>query len=163
VYRSWIAAGAPDDAPEPSRLRELRIEPSDKVVKPGETYRLRVLARFADDSAEDVTAYCSFESRDAGVATVDVSGAVRGVGVGDTALLVRYRAAPATALVLVPRPGAGPVAEVRPNNFIDEHILAKLKRLNLPPAALADDATFLRRASLDAPGELPSSDEVRAS
>src|SRR5262245_26211462 len=70
VLRAWIAGGAPADPPEPSRLRELRVEPADKVVQPGEAYRLRVQARFADDSTEDVTAYCSFESRDAAVATV---------------------------------------------------------------------------------------------
>jgi hypothetical protein len=50
---------------------------------------------------------------------------------------------------------------VKPNNFIDAHVLAKLKRLNLPPAQLADDATFLRRASLDVTGELPAPDEVQ--
>ena len=70
-------------------------------------------------------------------------------------------AQPAMARVLVPRPDAGAFPDVKPNNFVDTHVLAKLKRLNLPPAALADDATFLRRASLDVTGELPTPDEVR--
>jgi hypothetical protein len=51
---------------------------------------------------------------------------------------------------------------VTAHGFIDRHILAKLRRLNIPPAALADDATFLRRASLDVTGELPSPAEIRA-
>src|SRR5262249_28960211 len=51
--------------------------------------------------------------------------------------------------------------EVKPNNFVDEHILAKLRRLNIPPAELADDATFLRRVCLDVTGELPSPKEIR--
>ena len=48
------------------------------------------------------------------------------------------------------------------NNFVDIHVLAKLKRLNIPPsAALADDAVFPRRLSLDVTGELPAPKEVR--
>ncbi len=48
------------------------------------------------------------------------------------------------------------------NNFVDKHVLAKLRRLNLPPAPLADDAAFLRRVSLDLSGELPTPAAVRA-
>ena len=90
------------------------------------------------------------------------AGSVDGQGVGDAAVIVRYRAVPAMARVLVPRPGTASFPEVAANNFIDEHVLAKLRRLNLPPSPLADDATFLRRASLDVTGELPTPDEVRA-
>src|SRR5207237_1562622 len=52
--------------------------------------------------------------------------------------------------------------ELAGNNFIDKHILAKLRRLNIPPSGLADNVTFLRRAHLDVAGELPTPDEVRA-
>jgi hypothetical protein len=83
-------------------------------------------------------------------------------GVGDAAIIVRYRAQPAMARVLVPRPDTTPFPDAKPNNFVDAHILAKLKRMNLPPAAITDDATFLRRVHLDATGELPTPDEVRA-
>src|SRR5262249_36516197 len=68
----------------------------------------------------------------------------------------------AVALAVVPRPGGAAFPDVTPANFIDRHVLDKLRRLNLPPAPLADDATFLRRASLDVAGELPSPAEVRA-
>ncbi len=161
LLRKWIATGAKADTAATSRVKELKASPAEQVAKQGETYRLKVEAGFADGTTEDVTPYCSFESLDPATAGVDASGAVTGKGVGDAAIIVRYRAQPALARVLVPRPDAGAFPDVKPNNFVDAHVLAKLKRLNLPPAALADDATFLRRVHLDVTGELPTSEDVQ--
>jgi Protein of unknown function (DUF1553)/Protein of unknown function (DUF1549) len=83
-------------------------------------------------------------------------------GPGDAALIIRFRTEPALAQVLVPRIGDDTFPEVKASNFIDAHVLARLKRLNIPPSALADDATFLRRAMLDVNGALPTPDEIRA-
>ncbi|GDY22613.1 hypothetical protein LBMAG56_39600 [Verrucomicrobiota bacterium] len=167
----WIAGGMQRDNPEDPqqvaryRVKQLRIAPAEQVLEPGKTYALRVEATFADGTVEDMTRFCSFESRDKSVVTVDASGLVRGVGVGDTSLVARYRGEPVAATVLIPRgatPGGEPFPKVTPHNFIDEHILAKLQRLNIPPSGLAADETFLRRASLDIVGVLPTPEEIRA-
>jgi hypothetical protein len=160
LLRKWVAAGAKADAAARSRVKELKVSPAERVAKKGETYKLKVDAAFADGTSEDVTRFCSFESQDTATATVDASGIVTGKGVGDAAVIVRYRAQPVLARVLVPRPDASAFPDVKPNNFVDTHVLAKLKRLNLPPAAPADDATFLRRVHLDVAGELPTPEEV---
>ena len=39
-----------------------------------------------------------------------------------------------------------------PANFIDKHIFAQLKTLGLPPSENSDDATFLRRVTIDIAG-----------
>ncbi len=161
VLRRWIAAGAPADDAEPSRLAELRITPTEQVVKLGETYRLKVEAKFADGSVEDVTAFCSFTSLDVAAAEIDAAGQVTAKAVGEAALIVRYRAHPALVRVLIPATKERPFPNVKAHNFIDEHVLARLRQLNLPPAELADDATFLRRVSLDVTGALPTAEEVR--
>lgn len=161
LLRNWIAAGAKADDAARSRAKELKVSPLEQVTKKGETYKLKVEAQFSDGITEDVTAYCSFESMDSAVATVDATGTVTAKGVGDATIIVRYRAQPAMARVLVPRPDTAAFPDVKPSNFVDTHVLAKLKRLNLPPAALADDATFLRRVHLDVTGELPTPEEVR--
>jgi hypothetical protein len=61
----------------------------------------------------------------------------------------------------VPQPGNTAFPEIREQNFIDKHIVAKLRRLNVPPSEPADDAAFLRRVCLDVTGELPAPKEVR--
>ena len=158
----WIASGARLDTVDGSRLSSLTVTPrTSQAAKIGDTYRLRVEAAFADGTVEDVTALCSYETMDRHVAGVDGTGQVTIQGPGDTALLVRFRAEPAIALVLVPRPGNEPFPDVTAHNFVDKHILAKLRRLNIPPAPLADDLTFLRRVCLDVTGEMPTPEDIR--
>jgi hypothetical protein len=164
IFYDWIAAGAACDAPSEgsneNALVELRVDPPQHTAVPGQQYRLRVEAHFAAGSVEDVTGLCTFTSRSPEVATVDADGHVTAVGPGDTAMLVRYGAEPVMSMIVVSRPGSEAFPKVTPFNFVDEHILAKLRRLNIPPADLADDATFLRRVRLDVTGQLPTPEEI---
>lgn len=163
LLRDWIVAGTPLDDISKSQVESLTVTPTENTVPLGEEFSLRVHARFADGSEEDVTPFCSFESRAREVAAVSSMGQVRGVGIGDASVIVRFRAKPVMATVIVPQDQSKgvSVADAKPQNSIDESILAKLKRLNIPPSPLTDDATFLRRASLDVTGQLPSPQEVR--
>jgi hypothetical protein len=162
LLHNWITAGAKLDRPEASAAPRLSVVPASRTVKPGENFRLQVRADFPDSTTEDVTAFCSFESRDGTVARVDGQGNVSAVHVGDTIVIARYRGDPVMAHVLVPAEPRGDFPPVKEHNFIDRHVLAKLRSLNIHPAELCDDVTFLRRVSLDVTGALPSPDEIRS-
>ena len=162
----WIEAGAPFSEDEP-RLRKLEIEPSTFVLSDvGETAQLKVLAYFSDGSVEDVTEKSVYESKDTPVAEVSPTGEVTSVRWGGTAVIARFLGVVDASFVTIPRVSKTDVAsqapEFTPNNFIDEFVLAKLKKLNIRPSALTTDDAFMRRVYLDTIGRLPTSDEVKA-
>ena len=59
-------------------------------------------------------------------------------------------------------PLGAPVDNLPPaKNFIDELVFTKLKTLGMPPSAVCDDATFIRRVTIDIAGRLPTPDEAQ--
>ena len=160
----WVEAGAPFSDDEP-RLRKLEVEPSS-VVLPGveKMAQLKVLAYFSDGSVEDVTEKAVYESKDTPVAEVSPTGKVTSIRWGGTAIIARFLGVVTASFVTIPRAESivSESEEFTPNNFIDEFVFAKLKKLNVRPSALASDDTFMRRVYLDTIGRLPTPDEVKA-
>ena len=85
---------------------------------------------------------------------------------GGTAVIARFLGVVDAAFVTIPRTSETAIVpedeKFRPNNFIDEFVLAKLEKLNIRPSALTTDDAFMRRVYLDTVGRLPTPDEVKA-
>jgi Protein of unknown function (DUF1553)/Protein of unknown function (DUF1549) len=162
---SWIAVGAPGPLPTDPKLVHLEVLPARARLQPGGTQSLQVRARFSDGRVEDVTRWAKYSSANESVANVGEFGEVRVVGYGEAGVTAWYLSQVAVAFVTSPYTNVlapGFFASLPRRNFIDEQVQAKWEELNLPPSPAASDAQFLRRASLDTVGVLPTVAEVRS-
>jgi hypothetical protein len=162
ILRDWIAQGARPDSVGTVASLKIEVQPKQAELRyPAWTQVLRVVGHFSDGSTRDLTHLAVFSSSDESVASVSAGGLVTGTGRGEATILVRYLDHIDTASFLLHEdvPGfawTGPLHQ----NFIDEHVFAKLKKLQLAPAELSSDYEFIRRVYLDTVGLLPARAEV---
>jgi hypothetical protein len=158
---AWLADGAPGPGKNDREVARLVVTPADRITAMGASQQLRAIAEYADGSSRDVTAWAQFDSLDDGVAKVTQRGLVSVIGKGQGAVMVRFEGAADTALFVVPFAPQVALEGWTHQNFIDEHAAAKFRELGLEPSGRCDDATFVRRAFLDAIGTLPSVEETK--
>lgn len=165
VLRDWIAEGCKLDAAEaPACVRIEVYPPTGRLLKrPAHTQQLCVLAHFADGSTRDVTEMAVYSSSDEEVASVSTSGFVVGHDRGESAIIVRYGDFIESCFLTFVRDVPGFAWNDQPvNNFVDEHIHAKLKQLQFLPSATCTDEEFVRRVYLDVIGIAPTIEETTA-
>jgi hypothetical protein len=160
VLRAWIEQGAAWQAPERVELASIEVRPPLAVMPSGSTQQLQALAHYSDGSTRDVTALCLFETNAEALAEVNESGLVKVHDIpGKVAVMVRYMAKAGVFTAAVPL--GAPVENLpEPANFVDELVFANLREIGMPASPVCDDATFLRRASLDVTGRLPTPEEA---
>jgi hypothetical protein len=122
---------------------------------------LLVTAHFSDGHTEDFTHQALYTVNDGEVASVSGSGLVSAKKLGETSVLVRAGGQVASASIGVIGPALSAYPAVTRNNFIDDHVFAKLRKFQIVPSELADDSEFLRRVCLDLVGVLPPPERVR--
>lgn len=158
----WIRQGARSDLTTAPALVSFEVQPSRGTVPLNSQQQLKAVAKYADGVERDVSHWALFESNDSAMAEVIGNGLVKTLDVsGKVSVMVRFQGRIAVFNAAVPL--GAPVESLPPvSNFIDEHLFANLKQLGIPPSAVCDDATFLRRVSLDIAGRLPTEAEATA-
>ncbi len=162
LLRQWIGNGAPKSKVPEMAVTQLTVYPSQRVDQLGSTQQLRVVASYSDHTQRDVTALAIYDAIDTGLLSVTNTGHVKTLGEGQSAVMVRYQGQVAVSTFVVPYSTRADLAEWKNNNYIDELAARKFSDLGLKPSGLCDDATFIRRAFLDAVGSLPEPELVTA-
>ena len=160
----WISQGAAYGDPKADAVVRLEVKPEEMALSaPGQKQSLKVTAHYGDGSTRDVSGMAVLESNSTSTAKIEEGGTVLGERVGEAAIMVRYEGKFTTVplTVLNPAPGFSWKQHTQ-NNFIDEHIDAKLKGLKIQPSGLAADDVFVRRVYLDLTGIPPTPEQARS-
>lgn len=159
ILAEWIANGAQPPSEEDITLQHISVTPENSLLKANDATQVLVRAHYSDGSSRDVTHWAKFSSTDEAIAGVDEHGQVQIRGYGQGAILAWFGSKVALARLTVPFPhqiDSRVYAEAARRNFIDSLVLDQLQALQLAPSPRCDDSTFIRRATLDTIGRLPT-------
>ena len=159
----WVRDGATYDSAGSPRLKTLRVTPEEiTLIGLGTKHQLSATGTYTDGTSEDLTRKVQYTPNDESVVEVSPSGEIQTRRVGETAIMVRTLGkAVAARIAVVAQPPMANYPDVARNNFVDDLVFTKLRRLNIVPSPLSSDYEFLRRVYLDTVGLLPTLDETK--
>jgi hypothetical protein len=159
----WLDAGAPQDPPTVATPIAVELYPKNAVLDgKGTTQRMTVRAHYSDGTDRDVTSLALFLSSNDNSAKISPDGLVTAAERGEAFVMARFSTFTVGAqLIVLPKGLQFTAPKVPENNYIDALVNAKLSKLRIAPSELCDDETFLRRASIDIIGVLPTVEEYQ--
>lgn len=160
----WLEGGAQNDAAEPPKVLAVELYPP-KVVLEGEgaTQRMIARAKYADGTDRDVTNLAVFLTNNDNSASISPDGLVTAGARGESFVMARFETHTVGSQVLtLPRGLEYTPPTTPPTNYVDELVNQKLEKIRILPSEICSDEVFLRRATLDITGLLPTEEEYAA-
>jgi hypothetical protein len=162
LIRRWIAAGTPFGDKNDPVVTKITVYPEHRILTRENKQQVAAYAHYSDGSVEDITRRAQYESNDTDIAVVEADGLVRTLGLsGEAAIMARYQGQVAVFRATVPLGVKTPEYRFPAQTLVDQYTHKKWQELGLVPSELCTDEQFIRRASLDITGTLPSLDQVR--
>jgi hypothetical protein len=159
---AWLQAGAPADATRTPVVTKVDLYPRQAVLE-GEAsqQRLVAVATYADGTQRDVWDLASFTTNNERTAAVAFDGRITSGVRGEAFVMARFDTHTVGTQVLALPSGLQFQPQPPTGNYIDGLVDAKLKKLRLPASGLCTDAEFIRRATVDVTGLLPTEEETQ--
>jgi hypothetical protein len=163
LIRRWIAAGTPRGLPTDPVVTRISIFPEHRILTRQNHQQFAVYAHYSDNSVEDITRRAQYDSNDPEIAVVDGAGLVRTLDLsGEAAIMARYQGHVTTFRATVPLGVKVPAYAFEPKTVVDRFAHKKWQELGIVPSDLCSDDQFIRRASFDITGTLPTPAQVKA-
>ena len=161
LIESWIHQGMPYGAETDPTLVRIESIPAVREMNFRSKQQLSVIAHYTDGSTRDVTRLASYEANHPEMAVSNSTGRITTEDTpGEVAVMLRFQGQVGVFRAIIPQ--GIPVQQTPPEKtFVDHLVFAKLRQLGIPPSELCDDATFIRRVSVDISGRLPTVAEVQ--
>jgi len=160
----WVRASAPADQGEVPAFVDLEIYPPSAVLNgPGATQQITVRAKYSDGTDRDVTNLAHFMTNNDTSAAITPDGLVTAGERGEAFIMARFDTMTVGShFITLPKDLAFEFPSVPEHNYIDKLVHEKLRKLRIAPSDICTDEEFLRRATLDITGKLPTIEEYHA-
>jgi hypothetical protein len=157
---AWLEAGAKMDATTPPKVDRVDLYPKQAVLEgEGSKQQLVIVANYSDGTTRDISDLAAFTTNNerSGAVTPDavVTSGVR----GEAFVMARFDTHTVGTQVLALPAGIDYKAPPSSGNYIDEMVATKLEKLRVMPSGLCSDEEFIRRATIDIAGCLPTEEE----